>query len=431
MVERSNSNITSIASSTSSIIVLDSPQKDSLDVKKEVPVIDLVSSSDESEQEPDIIQTTLDICSQHQANIHNYLSSFGVSLETHSFGPELESVSPKCLNPKYSLKHYQNVGLAWLISLYNLGLGGILADDMGLGKTAQIIAFLAYLIESHPGQGPNLIIVPASILDNWIREITNWCPTLRLVVYRGSQDERAQQRFELQRSTDDYDVLLTTYNTASSKEDRSFFRKIRLNCLLLDEGHLLKNSKSARYKFLVTLRAKFRFIITGTPLQNDLKELIAILSFMLPSIFANEDIIYYFESKASSAEDAAERIAAAKKMMDPFVLRRSKDMVIDELPKKINTVEYSSFSERQSEVYNKILNQDLSDKDRNFLSNILMQLRKASNHPLLIRRYDLSHFLAFLIRPACSPTIDWPIWRPLLKRYPNSKNQTRHIFMKT
>ncbi|XP_013926370.1 PREDICTED: SWI/SNF-related matrix-associated actin-dependent regulator of chromatin subfamily A containing DEAD/H box 1, partial [Thamnophis sirtalis] len=209
---------------------------------------------------------------------------------------------PAILNPCMELKPYQTIGLNWLALLHKHSLNGILADEMGLGKTIQAIAFLAYLYELDD-VGPHLIVVPASTLDNWIREVNLWCPELQILFYYGSQEDRRHLRMDIHNKVTDFNVIVTTYNCAiSSPEDRNLFRKMKLNYAIFDEGHMLKNMGSVRYQHLMTINAKSRLLLTGTPVQNNLLELMSLLNFVMPHMFSSStsEIRRIFSSKTKA-----------------------------------------------------------------------------------------------------------------------------------
>ena len=141
---------------------------------------------------------------------------------------------------------FQIIGLNWLVLMHKQSLNGILADEMGLGKTIQTIAFLAHLKEMGE-EGPHLIVVPSSTLENWRKELELWAPGINIVTYWGAQDERRHLRLQLVQDELDYDVILTTYNMViSSPEDRVLFKKMQFMYVVFDEAHMLKNMASQR-----------------------------------------------------------------------------------------------------------------------------------------------------------------------------------------
>ncbi|KAH3666464.1 hypothetical protein OGAPHI_003460 [Ogataea philodendri] len=336
---------------------------------------------------------------------------------------------PKLMADDFEMKNYQIVGMNWLNLLYQKRLSCILADEMGLGKTLQVVAFLTFL-KQQSLEGPHLVIVPSSTLENWLREFQKFSPSLKVVPYYGSQNARAELREELMYNND-YDVLVTTYTLATGhKYDQSFLRSRNFNVIVYDEGHMLKNSNSDRYTKLMKLGARFRLLLTGTPLQNNLRELISLLAFILPGIFneKREDLLVLFDQKASTksthkreteedAEDeednynpllSQQAITNARAMMAPFVLRRKKDQVMQHLPAKHHFTEYCELDEYQKTVYQEEIQKardSKAERERRKLlspeelkklpksevplssSNVVMQLRKAALHPLLFRTH--------------------------------------------
>lgn len=304
------------------------------------------------------------------------------------------------------LKDYQIVGINWLSMLFERKLSCILADDMGLGKTCQVIAFLAHLLEKGV-RGPHLVIVPGSTLENWLREFSIFCPHLHVMPYYASQNERPGVQMQILDSRDTLNVVVTTYTLAKQKDDNKFLRKLSPVVCVYDEGHLLKNSKSAGYEAYMRIPSQFRLLLTGTPLQNNLKELASLLGFILPSLFRehSQDLEAIFSHKAKTTDDSHaallsdQRIARAKSMMTPFVLRRKKHQVLKYLPAKLRRIEYCDLSPTQAELYHKekskaqriVVARAAGERTGNETSNVMMALRKASIHPLLFRRlYDES-----------------------------------------
>lgn len=320
---------------------------------------------------------------------------------------------PKLLGADVQLKDYQQTGINWLNLLYHNHMSCILADDMGLGKTCQVISFLAYLKQINE-PGPHLVVVPSSTLENWLREFQKFCPTLKIEPYYGSQQERAGLREILERTAGQYDVIVTTYNLAAgNKYDISFLRSCRFNVVVYDEGHMLKNSLSERFSKLMRIQGNFRLLLTGTPLQNNLKELMSLLEFIMPSLFESkkEYLASIFKQRARTSDDnknfnpllAQEAINRAKMMMRPFILRRRKDQVLKHLPAKHRVIEHCEMNEAQRKIYNEeiklvmehkkmvqdgTLPTDPKEKAKiqsSSSKNLIMALRKASMHPLLFR----------------------------------------------
>lgn len=329
---------------------------------------------------------------------------------------------PEYVNKEMTLKDYQILGVNWMLLLYRKNISGILADEMGLGKTAQVISFLGRLYEMGEN-GPHLVIVPSSTIENWLREFERFCPELTVRLYHGSIKEREEQRYELMEDKGEYQVVVTTYNIATSNaDDRSFLKKLKCRSMILDEGHMIKNCTSARYKYLMKITVPFRLLLTGTPLQNNLQELVSLLIFIMPETFAayEEEVRSIFKirlnapskgdkSQAGKGTETAvqvlsrERIIRAKRMMTPFVLRRKKEDVLKDLPSKRQIVEICKMTPNQMQLYSDIIlkskksleqqvvtkKKSAMDSQFESMSNIIVHLRKAADHPLLFRKiYD-------------------------------------------
>ena len=308
---------------------------------------------------------------------------------------------PSKMSKDVILKDYQLIGLNWLNLLWNKKLSCILADEMGLGKTCQVIAFLTHLKEQGV-PGPHLIVVPASTLVNWLREFQKFSPELEVQPYHGSEAERRTHGIYLEDNRDEIDVIVTTYEMAVKKADNSVFRRIKPTICVFDEGHALKNKNSQRYNMLMRIPAQFRLLLTGTPLQNNLQELVSILAFIMPSMFedCNEDLEYIFKHRAKTTDAdhaallSAQRISRARSMITPFMLRRKKATVLMDLPKKTGKVEYCDMTPRQKELYEEHsayhrehLSARAKGQETDVAVNFLMNRRKAALHPLLFRHH--------------------------------------------
>uniref|UniRef100_A0A8C4HYR4 DNA helicase n=1 Tax=Dicentrarchus labrax TaxID=13489 RepID=A0A8C4HYR4_DICLA len=300
---------------------------------------------------------------------------------------------PHILNSQFQLKPYQLIGLKWLLLLHEHKLSGILADEMGLGKTIQAIAFLSELYQNGI-EGPHLITVPSSTLDNWVRELKLWSPSLKVLVYYGKTHESLH-----------YEPTVTQYNLAIGNDnDRSLFRKLRLKYAIFDEGHMLKNMNSLRYRHLMAINAEHRLLLTGTPLQNNLLELMSLLNFIMPSMFSSSttQLSKMFSMKSHEEQSLFERdrISQAKLIMKPFILRRVKSEVLKQLPAKEEKVESCSMSEKQQVLYQNLLKKlkKSTNGEKRELCNVMMQLRKMANHPLLHRQYYTTEKLKAMSR---------------------------------
>lgn len=255
------------------------------------------------------------------------------------------------------LKEYQIKGLEWLVSLYNNNLNGILADEMGLGKTIQTIALITYLMEKKKNNGPFLVIVPLSTLSNWVLEFEKWAPSVCVVSYKGSPAGRRHVQNQM-RSTK-FNVLLTTYEYVI--KDKSVLAKLSWKYMIIDEGHRMKNHHCKLTQVLNThYNAPHRLLLTGTPLQNKLPELWALLNFLLPSIFKscstfeqwfNAPFATTGEKVELNEEETILIIRRLHKVLRPFLLRRLKKEVESQLPDKIEYIIKCEMSGLQRVLY--------------------------------------------------------------------------------
>jgi ATP-dependent helicase STH1/SNF2 len=303
-----------------------------------------------------------------------------------------------------TLKDYQIKGLQWMISLYNNNLNGILADEMGLGKTIQTISLITYLIEKKQQPGPFLVIVPLSTLTNWNNEFEKWAPSVSRIVYKGPPNQRKNHAQQIRYGQ--FQVLLTTYEFVI--KDRPILSKVKWLHMIVDEGHRMKNAQSKLSSTITQYyHTRFRLILTGTPLQNSLPELWALLNFVLPTIFKSvTSFDEWFNTPFAntggqdkmelSEEEQLLVIRRLHTVLRPFMLRRLKKDVEKDLPDKQERVIKCNFSALQAKLYkqlgthNRILVNDSSGKKTGMrgLSNMLMQLRKLCNHPFVFEEVE-------------------------------------------
>lgn len=332
-----------------------------------------------------ILSRILDDCKDHAKTVAK-------DFERCTEGPlELPLLKEGC-----TLHDYQLVGVKWLIMMNNKELNAILGDEMGLGKTIQIVAFLSYLKQIGK-TGPHLIVVPSSTIENWIGEFHKWCPSLKLLTYYGTQDERKHLRHRVKKQKDNIDVILTTYNMVTSKsDDKKFFKNFSLNYVIYDEGHMLKNCDSDRYKGLMKVKGKRKILLTGTPLQNNLIELISLMYFVLFKVFNKycEDITHLLQhfkqlGPALESKDKAlyqqDRIEEAKSILQPYILRRLKNQVLSSLPTKSEQIIEVEMKKPQKQLYDDIVDVLQRSEEAGDSYGSLMRLRQAANHPLLRR----------------------------------------------
>lgn len=287
-----------------------------------------------------------------------------------------------------SLRPYQIEGVNWLLGLFSRCVSGILADEMGLGKTFQTIAMLAYLKFTVGMPGPHLVVCPKSVLGNWFREFKRWCPALKVYKFHCSSSIRADiVRSHLQPSHQlRYDVIVTTYEMVL--EELPTFKKIRWKYLVIDEAHKLKNDESRAHTSLTSLSTAQRLIITGTPLQNNLKELWALLHFLAPRLFDDAASFDTWFDTASGQQDA-EVMSNIHKMLSPLMIRRLKVDVNTGIPPKKEIYVSCRLTKKQREWYLHVLSKDSEILNKakggtSALNNMLMQLRKVINHPYLL-----------------------------------------------
>lgn len=287
-----------------------------------------------------------------------------------------------------TLRKYQLEGLNWMIRLYQCGVSGILADEMGLGKTLQSISILAYLKQFRNNVGPHLVVVPLSTLGNWVREFARWCPSINTKKFHGNKEERKAMKVDLLKEGA-FEVLLTSYEMANM--EAGFLRKFKYEFVVVDEAHRLKNENSLLSKTLRSLDSKLRLLLTGTPLQNNLHELWALLNFLVPKYFSSaEEFDEYFTVTGGEQDQNKSNaiLGSLHKVLSPFMLRRLKIDVETALKPKKETLVYVGMSAMQARVYSAVLKRDIDAvygncKEKTRLLNIVMQLRKAANHPYL------------------------------------------------
>ncbi|XP_047126263.1 SWI/SNF-related matrix-associated actin-dependent regulator of chromatin subfamily A member 5 isoform X1 [Hydra vulgaris] len=284
-----------------------------------------------------------------------------------------------------NMRDYQIRGLNWMISLYENGINGILADEMGLGKTLQTISLIGYMKHHRNNSGPHIVIVPKSTLANWMAEFQRWCPTIRAVCLIGNQEQRAAFIRETL-LPGEWDVLITSYEMCI--REKAVLKKFAWRFLAIDEAHRIKNEKSLLSQIVREFKSSNRLLLTGTPLQNNLHELWALLNFLLPDVFNSaEDFDSWFNAESITEED--QLVKRLHEVLRPFLLRRLKSEVEKTLLPKKETKIYVGLSVMQRQWYTKLLMKDIDivngagKVDRMRLLNILMQLRKCCNHPYL------------------------------------------------
>ncbi|CDP07915.1 unnamed protein product [Coffea canephora] len=429
-LEVSNRSRKSVKTSTSSrgrrfVIDDDEEEEEEKIVSNSKENDELSDFFEEEEEENDVIKKALQKCGKISAELRRELyGTTAAACDTFSEIEENSSlrivtqddVAEACGGGDSEfqpvLKPYQLVGVNFLLLLYRKKIGGaILADEMGLGKTIQAITYLTLLKHLEGDSGPHLIVCPASVLENWERELKKWCPSFNVLQYHGAARSAYSKELSYVSKAGlppPFNVILVCYSiferhSAQQKDDRKILKHWRWSCVLMDEAHALKDKNSFRWKNLMSVarKAKQRLMLTGTPLQNDLHELWSMLEFMMPDLFATGDVDL---RKLLNAEDR-DLIAQIKSILGPFILRRLKSDVMQQLVPKTQKVEYVKMEKLQADAYteaidnyraisqariSKLAKIDLNSVarilPRRQISNYFLEFRKIANHPLLVRR---------------------------------------------
>ncbi len=313
-----------------------------------------------------------------------------------------DGIEPRPAPPGFrgELRGYQRDGLGWMDFLADFGFGGCLADDMGLGKTVQVLALLEERRrrrrESEAAAAPlapSLVVVPKSLVFNWLREAERFTPQLRILEHAGPQRRRETGHFA------DYDVVLTTYGTL--RRDVPFLKELTFDYAILDEAQAIKNKQSATAKASRLIAARHRLALTGTPIENHLGELMSLFEFLNPGLFGPgrqlavpRTVLEGGAAGANGSHPAVKLIAGAVR---PFVLRRTKEQVAPELPPKLEQTLYCELAPRQRREYDQLrrhyreslltrVEEDGLARSKIQVLEALLRLRQAACHPGLIDR---------------------------------------------
>jgi SWI/SNF-related matrix-associated actin-dependent regulator of chromatin subfamily A member 5 len=333
-----------------------------------------------------------------ERSVVTIMRSIPVEEQTNSL-EEVPQPSSICGN----MRPYQILGLNWLIQQHKKSIGSILADEMGLGKTVQTISFIAHLLQTQKQSNLHLIVVPLSVLSNWENEFKKFCPSIRVKrihVYSGN--EASKIFMQMQSSCCPYDVIITTYEVIRSKFWSYRLSRILWHSLVLDEGHRIKNELTDAAHTCSLLRARFRLILTGTPVQNNMHESWALLNFLNPRVFTvSKTFDETFQSSSrnpNGVQSSPELMSKCHQIFRLIVLRRLKSEVELTLPAKLETLINCPLSDMQVFFTQRLLLQSSSvmkrmeesrvngqtaGDDMRKLQSLAMQLRKAANHPYL------------------------------------------------
>lgn len=386
----------------------DKPQNQ-LEVEGRV-LVDVAADDYDSERVKNLaLKNAQDAYDKHQEK-RQLFDQEGLSLANPSISTDAERPQPSMFEG--TLKAYQLKGMNWLANLYDQGINGILADEMGLGKTVQSMAFLAHLSEAQGIWGPFLVIAPASTLHNWQQECARFVPRFKIVPYWGNtQDRRILRKFWDQKClhTEEasFHVVITSYQLVI--QDVKYFQRIKWQYMILDEAQAIKSSSSVRWKILLGFNCRNRLLLTGTPIQNSMAELWALLHFIMPTMFDSHDEFNEWFSKdiESHAEKQSgideNQLSRLHMILKPFMLRRVKKDVENELSDKIEILVYCPLTTRQKMLYqavkNKISIEDIlqgtsgnasqAQSSTSSLMNLVMQFRKVCNHSELFERREI------------------------------------------
>ena len=284
------------------------------------------------------------------------------------------------------LRDFQITGVNFLAYNWTKNKNVILADEMGLGKTVQTVSFMNWLRHDRRQEGPFLVVVPLTTIPAWGDTFDNWTPDINYVIYNGKEASRSIIRdYELlvdgNVKRPKFNILLTSYEYILA--DATFLSQIKWQFMAVDEAHRLKNRESQLYQKLLDFKAPSRLLITGTPVQNTLGELSALMDFLMPGELEIE------ENMDLTEEAAGEKIAALTNKIQPYILRRTKQKVENDLPPKSEKIIRVELSDVQLEYYKNILTRNYAALNegakgqKQSLLNIMMELKKASNHPYM------------------------------------------------
>ncbi|KAK1242789.1 hypothetical protein MKX08_005601 [Trichoderma sp. CBMAI-0020] len=307
------------------------------------------------------------------------LGRVGSSLDGKKLGEHnlQMAAQPKCMVGG-TMREYQLEGLTWMYEICSQGMSGILADEMGLGKTIQTISLIALLREQEQYLGPHLIVAPLSTLSNWMDEFHKWVPSIPIVMYHGNKAQREDifqkkimNHLKSGRPTAKFPVVCTSYEMVIN--DHHNLSRINWEFIIIDEGHRMKNSDAKLFQHLRQFSSATRLLITGTPLQNNLKELWSLLHFLLPNIFTNwEAFESWFDFSELEDEQGTQQFIEDQMKQDlvkkihlilqPLLLRRVKQDVAAYLPKKREYVLFAPMTKEQTDLYNVLSNKNIDTR---------------------------------------------------------------------
>lgn len=269
-----------------------------------------------------------------------------------------------------TLRPYQYEGLNWLNFMDDFNFGACLADDMGLGKTVQVIAFLLAQ-QQKIGRNTNLIIVPTSLIFNWQAELERFAPSLKVLTLHGTKRRKSLNEF------DQYEVVLTSYGTLLS--DVALLKKYVFNYIVLDESQAIKNPGAQRHEAACSLQSRNKIIMTGTPVENNTFDLFGQLSFACPGLLGSKQMFRDLYAIPIDKFKNSKRARELHQKTKPFILRRTKDQVEQELPDKTEVILYCDMDEYQRNIYKeeeRKIKEFISEQDEQELHKNSMQVLK-------------------------------------------------------
>ena len=323
---------------------------------------------------------------KYELNILNHIKSPAVKKHLNGL-VEYKKVSPN-KHFKGKLRPYQVEGLSWLVFLKNNQFGGILADDMGLGKTVQALAFLQKVIASTRPSSPSfLLVAPTSLLYNWQHECNTFTPNLRVCIHTGSKRHTNIQQFN------DADLIITSYGLI--RNDHAMFEQMSFEVILLDESQNIKNYSAKTTQCINKLNAKCRVALTGTPIENTIKDLWSQMNFLNKGLLGSLTAFNENFAKPIEKEDDPKKIQQLKQLINPFLLRRTKEEVAKDLPNLQEKIVYCEMTEAQAKYYeevkssyrNELLKSMENETFKTSKLSVLQglsRLRQIANHPSMV-----------------------------------------------
>ncbi|MEO0706537.1 MAG: DEAD/DEAH box helicase [Cyanobacteria bacterium J06649_5] len=290
------------------------------------------------------------------------------------------------------LRPYQAKGVSWLSFLEQWGLGACLADDMGLGKTIQLIAFLLYLKQEKALGGPVLLVCPTSVLTNWQREVKKFGPKLTSLIYHGDKRPKGAA---LVKSAEKLDLIITSYTLV--QRDLKDLKKVEWRGMVLDEAQNIKNPSAKQSLAVREVESEFRIALTGTPVENRLSELWAIMDFLNPGYLGP---LNFFKRRFATPIEKygdTDSLKTLRSLVQPFILRRLKTdrTIIQDLPDKQEMTVFCGLTAEQAQLYQKLVDETLSDIDdatgvkrRGMILGLLVKLKQICNHPAQFLKQD-------------------------------------------